>query len=317
MPEPTFLTDTPPCKLVCLGNLCIDDVVQPDGTERPGSMGGDALYGVLAARLFQPQAQLVAPVGDDLPADILLVAIRAAGLATLGLAARPVPTLRNRIQYLTPDERVVTLLSSEQDFEVLSPHGADIPEPYWNAEGFMILAMTLAAQQDLIATARARRGRSVVLALDPQEEYVAGNEDAILAMLRDVDLFMPSLGEVRALLGHADARAAARQFAAFGPSVVVIKMGAAGCLVHDASRGLDLRVAARPVVARDTTGAGDAFCSAFMASYIEDPADLRRCAAAGSVAGAIAVGGVGPASLLDATPAQALARRDIALAETP
>ena len=315
MPEPTSLTDTPICSLVCLGNLCIDDVVQPDGVERPGSMGGDALYGVLAARLFQPQAQLVAPVGADLPADIL-AGIGKAGLSKLGLIARPVPTLRNRIQYLTPDERIVTLLSSEQDFEVLSPHGVDIPEPFWNAKGFMILAMTLAAQQDLIATARARRGRAVVLALDPQEEYIAGNEGAILAMLRDVDLFMPSLGEVRALLGHSDPAAAARQFAARGPSMVVIKLGAEGCLVHDARHGADVRVAAQPVIAQDTTGAGDAFCSAFMACHIEDPADLRRSAAAGSVAAAIAVSGFGPAALFDAIPSQAQALRDTWLAET-
>ena len=315
MPAPTSPAEAADCPLVCLGNLSIDDVVQPDGAECRSAIGGDALYGVLAARLFQPRAELVAPVGDDLPENIRAV-IAQARLSTLGLVRRPVPTLRNQIHYLTPDERVVTLLSSAGDFETLSPRGPDIPEPFWNAAGLVILAMTLAAQQDLIAAARARRGRSVLLALDPQEEYIAGNEAEILETLREIDVFMPSLGEVRALLGHVDPARAARELAAHGPSVVVVKLGADGCLVHDAASGTDLRMQAHPAVARDTTGAGDAFCSAFMASLVEMPHDLRRAAGAGAVAAAIAIGGVGPSSLLAARPAEARAMLDAWLGET-
>ena len=47
--------------LVCLGNFTIDDVVLPDGSERPGCTGGDALYATLAARPGSPRAELVAP----------------------------------------------------------------------------------------------------------------------------------------------------------------------------------------------------------------------------------------------------------------
>jgi hypothetical protein len=63
------LTSDPP-PLICCGNLTLDDVVLPDGTEQPCSVGGDALYGVLAARLFLPEAQMLAPVGHDLPPHV-------------------------------------------------------------------------------------------------------------------------------------------------------------------------------------------------------------------------------------------------------
>lgn len=305
MPAPTFPAE-PPCPLLCLGNLSVDDVVQPDGLDQPGALGGDALYGVLAARLFQPRAEMVAPIGHDLP-DAVRNAIGKAGLSVLGLVPRPVPSLRNRIRYLTHDERVITLLSSERDFDTLSPRGVDIPQPFWQAAGFMILAMTLPAQQELIAAIRARRGSAVVLALDPQEEYIAGNKAEILAMLHDVDLFMPSLGEVRALLGHADPARAAQEFARHGPRLVVVKLGAEGCLVHDAAAGRDIRLPAHPARVLDTTGAGDAFCAAFLAAYLGDPDDLMRAAAAGSVAAAIAVSGLGPAELFAATPQDAQA----------
>ena len=284
--------------LVCFGNLTLDDIVQPDGTEQPRCIGGDALYGVLAARLWQPMAEMVAPIGHDLPARIRTV-IGAARLSQDGLPRRECPTLHSRIVYETQDRRIVTLLSDEADFETLSPRAADVPERFWSARAFMILAMTLSAQQDLVTACRAR-GNGVV-ALDPQEEYITGNEEAIRDLVARVDVFMPSLDEVRRLLGHDDPSRAARTLAALGPRIVVIKMGAQGCLVHDAASDRDFTMPAYPVVPVDTTGAGDAFCSAFLATLLDEPGDLERAAAAGVISAAFAVASYGTAGLLGAT----------------
>lgn len=38
-------------RLVCFGNFTLDDIVLPGGRERPGCIGGDALYAALGARL--------------------------------------------------------------------------------------------------------------------------------------------------------------------------------------------------------------------------------------------------------------------------
>ena len=303
MPEPTSRPDPPAAPpLVCFGNLTLDDIVQPDGTGQARCIGGDALYGVLAARLWQPMAEMVAPVGNDLPAGIRK-AMSAARLSQDGLPQRDCPTLHNRIVYETPDRRIVTLLSDEADFETLSPRPADVPERFWGARAFMILAMTLSAQQDLVAACRAHG--DAVIALDPQEEYVTGNEEAILELVAHVDIFMPSLDEVRRLLGHDDPARAARTLAALGPRIVVVKMGARGCLVHDAASDRDLTMPAYPVVPVDTTGGGDAFCSAFLATFLESPADLEAAAAAAAVSAAFAIASYGTAGLLDATPAKA------------
>ena len=302
MQAPTFPPDP---KLVCLGNFTLDDIMQPDGSEHPSCIGGDALYGVLAARLWQPLSEMVAPVGRDLPMRIRTI-IEAAGLSQDGLPSRDCPTLHNRFVYETQDRRVVTLLSDETDFEILSPRGNDVPARFWNARAFMILAMTLEAQRDLVASCRARS--DAVVALDPQEEYIAGNEAAISALISQVDIFMPSLDEVRRLLGHDDAARAARQFAALGPRIVVVKMGAQGCLVHDAASDRDLAMPAYPVIPVDTTGGGDAFCCGFMAALVEAPADLERAAAVGAVSASLAIMHYGAEGLLQATPAQAASR---------
>ena len=292
-------------RLVCCGNLTIDDIVQPDGTARPGCIGGDALYGVLGARLFEPTAQMVAPMGDDFP-DGIAASITSAGLSHAGVPRRACATMHTRFDYRTHDTRSVTLLSDPADFETLSPCPADVPEPYWDAEGCMILAMTLAAQAEL-ATAWRARSRALV-ALDPQEEYIAGNEAAIMSLVARVDIFMPSLDEVRHLLGHADPAEAAHRFAALGPRIVVIKLGAEGCLVLDASSGRIVRMPAFVQAPVDTTGAGDAFCCAFLASLLSAPTDLHLACSRAAVAASFAISTFGADGLFSATPERAQAR---------
>ncbi|TLU74576.1 carbohydrate kinase family protein [Lichenicoccus roseus] len=297
----------PPPRLVCCGNLSIDDMVHPDGSSHPGCTGGDALFGALGARLVLPETQMLAPVGCDLP-QAMQHAILAAGFAEAGLPRRSRPTLHNRIVYRTYDQREVELLSSEDDFDVLSPYASDIPESFRAAEAFMILAMTLQAQRDLVAGLR-RQGQAL-LALDPQEEYIDGHVDEILDLVAQVDLFMPSLDEVRRLLGHVDAPRAARQFAKLGPGRIVIKMGAQGSLTHDRLTDRDVLMPACPVDLVDTTGGGDAFCSAFVASLVQVPDDLVRASASGATAASFAISDFGIAGLQAADPRLFSGRRD-------
>lgn len=288
--------------LVCLGNFTIDDVVLPDGREKPGCMGGDALYATLGARLWEQSCELVAPVGNDFPADIAK-RMREAGLADAGMSHRDLPTLRNRVEYFADGSRHWTLYASEGEFDKLSPRPMDVPASYRNAGAFMILAMTLSAQQDLVADLRTNTG--AIVALDPQEDYIKGNEAAIRALVSQTDVFMPSAEEVQRLLGRSDWDAAARTLAELGPQVVVIKLGAEGCLIYDRRRDAQFRVPAFPVSnVVDTTGAGDSFCGAFMAHYLQDPTRPEEAARAGAVAASFAVEGYGVDPLFQAIPSR-------------
>ncbi len=285
---------TKPPPLVCCGNLTLDDVILPDGTAQPSSVGGDALYGVLAARLFLPEAQMVAPVGCDLPAHVWAL-IDSAGLSRAGLPPRPCPTIHTRFVYQSADHRIVTLLSDEADFDVLSPRWPDIPPAFRGAPAWLVLAMTLAAQNDLVASLRA--DNAGLIGLDLQEEYIAGNEPAILDLVRHVDVFMPSEAEVRLLLGETDPLSACRMFASLGPRIVVIKRGAEGCFVHDAANDVHFAWPAQAGNVVDTTGAGDAFCAGFMAALSVDRDDVRTAARQGALAARLAVSAFGMSGL--------------------
>ena len=292
-------------RLVCLGNFTIDDVVLPDLTEQPGCTGGDALYATLAARPWQLETQLVAPIGADFP-SIIAAEMTRHGIEDAGMGRRNLPTLHNRVAYFTDGSRKWTLFADEAAFDIQSPLPADIPPSYREADAFLILAMTLAAQQRLVDDLRATT--RALIALDPQEDYILGNEDALKAMIAKVDIFLPSAEEVTRLMGTTDWDAAAQAFAALGPSLVVIKLGAEGCLVHDRLQLRTTRVPAFPVAnVVDTTGAGDSFCGAFMAALLQDRADPVRAARAGAVAASFTVQGYGVAPLFAADPAHMLA----------
>ena len=292
-------------RLVCLGNFTLDDVVLPDGTERLLCTGGDALYATLAARLSEPRSELVAPIGHDFPSCVR-DQMRQAGLDDSGLIRRNLPTLHNRIEYFRDGSRKWTLYSNEEDFDELSPRSTDIPQSYRSAEAFLILAMTLPAQQELVA---GLRPGTATVALDPQEDYIFGNETNIQTMVSGVDVFLPSAEEVQRLLGHNDWSVAARTFAALGPPVIVIKLGENGCLVYDRARDHEIRLPAFPGVSVvDTTGAGDSFCGAFMATYLDDPGRPERAAKAGAVAASFTVSGYGVDPLFAVSPEESARR---------
>ncbi len=285
---------TDPPSLVCCGNLTLDDVRLPDGTEHKASVGGDALYAVLAARLFLTGAQMVAPVGRDLPAHVWAL-IDDAKLSRAGLPVRHCPTIHTCFTYHSADSRTETLLSDAADFDTLSPRMPDIPPSFRGAPAWLVLAMTLAAQRDLVAALRA--SGAPLIGLDLQQEYIAGNERAICDIVGQADVFMPSEAEVRLLLGDDDPLSACRHFAALGPRIVVIKRGALGCFVYDAAADMYFAWPAREGRVVDTTGAGDAFCAGFMASLSVDRADLRQAARQGAYAACLAVSAFGVAAL--------------------
>ena len=281
--------------LVCIGNLTIDEAVSPAG-ERVESVGGDALFAALAARVSGGNPTILAPLGNDaMPA--LLAAIRSADTDPTALPRRDLPTVRNVVRYDEAGGRVWDLVLGDAHFEELWVHPADVSDAVLAAPGLLLCGMALHAQLELSAWLRARTPATVYF--DPQEDYIAGHEAALLDAVRACDVFLPSEIEAIALAGTAELNAAAATFLGLGPQVVVIKLAAAGCLVATSERPEPTVVSADVVEPVDSTGAGDAFCGAFAAEHLRS-GDPYAAAAAGATAARIAVGAPGIGGLLAA-----------------
>lgn len=285
-------------RLLCIGNITIDEAFLPDGTTRADCLGGDALYAALAAKLFEPAVRMLAPLGGDLDRRVI-EEIESAGFAAERLPRRDAPTVRNGVRYFSDGRREWDLRVSEAVFGELSIWPADLDEDAFSCPAVMISAMELEAQ---LATADALRASEArTLYLDLQEDYIEGNEERLRGMIAKSAVFLPSEEEVRRLLGHDDFDRAVRELSSWGPHTVVVKLAERGSLVYDRKTGDTVHVPAAVVRAVDSTGAGDAYCGGFAAVHARtgDPVAAAR---AGSVAAAVAVSGFGVEALLRADP---------------
>jgi len=80
-------------------------------------------------------------------------------------------------------------------------------------------------------------------------------------------------------------------FQRYGIRVFGVKLGAQGCFIADIREAFFLPTLVKGDIV-DTTGAGDAFFSGFLARWL-DGCDLRQCALFGSASAACCIGAVG------------------------
>jgi sugar/nucleoside kinase (ribokinase family) len=141
------------------------------------------------------------------------------------------------------------------------------------------------AELALEALATARRA-SVPTFFDPGPGNPAVDNTWQREALGHSEHLMLNAAEAQRLAGPANPREAARVLRTLGPGLVLIKLGAAGCL---ASRADELVEApALPAVVVDTTGAGDTLDAAVIYAALEG-LDLRSLALLANAAGAAKV----------------------------
>jgi len=116
------------------------------------------------------------------------------------------------------------------------------------------------------------RSRGLAITIDPgSAAFLARLEPG--AFLRWTDgaaVCFPNRDEAAVLVGEADPAVMAARLTRHY-DVVALKLGGAGCLLAVPGRAPVL-VAAHPAQATDTTGAGDAFCAAFMRRWLHSAA---------------------------------------------
>ncbi|RVU22118.1 sugar kinase [Streptomyces antnestii] len=147
--------------------------------------------------------------------------------------------------------------------------------------------------RELVGVALASaRARGVPVSVDPASAGFLAElgPDRFLALAEGVDVLLPSRDEAELLSGARDAEVAAAKLSGRFP-LVVVTSGVAGAVVAQGG-AVRARVPAVPAVARDSTGAGDAFTGAFLAARLRG-AGPREAAGEGCRAGALAVARVG------------------------
>lgn len=240
-----------------VGHLTVDDVVLPDGRTQMRTIGGAVTYAVVGAALVGPPVGAITRVCGDFP-DAGLRRLRASGLP---LHVTPVAgrCLSQWAIYEKDGSRTFLPHPEAGGYDVSSPRVDEAP-PWTGIHALHLAPMPVAYQRPWVEVA-SRHG--ALITLDPHHDSALQDPDDVLPLLPSLTAFLPSALEA-SQLGGDDPVMAAQAFVARGARVAVVKLGADGSVLATAD-GV-WHVPACQVDVTDPTGAGDAYCGAFLAA---------------------------------------------------
>lgn len=289
-------------ELIAVGGLTIDNVIAADGTVGLGQAGGNGAYAAVGALAFVPRVGLVSHQVASYPRAVM-ERLEQGGVDLGGVSWSDdrlstcnwfiYDTAGRREEGMTsppealgeagyPTDRLTPLeiaawrdnLKSRKDDAVsytefrqrhpLSP--AQVPEGWHNARGVHLAPSHLDV---MVAMLELFAPKGALLTADPGWQLAAKTLDEITPILARLDAFLPSEVELTALVPGASVGDGLGVVAQRCQGAVAVKLGSDGVLVWDPAKEMAIAVPAEPVVVRDPTGAGDAFCGGFLAGLVE------------------------------------------------
>lgn len=272
--------------LVSIGSVFIDDVVQPDGRTQMGVLGGGAVHAACGMALWGERPGLAARVGTGLPPHVMPLLERHFELG--GMSPVDFPQIR-AWQIFEEDgtRRELMRVDIVQPFQD-GPIPQSLPQDWKAAKGFYMLLngtqylrwRNLYADQQML--------------WEPNQPYmVREHATEFKKTLARTNIVSPNLLEARNVFGNLTPDSLVREMVANGANVAVLRMGEQGSLLATKAAPRPVYIPAVPVErVVDATGAGNSYCGAFLAGWIQT-GDAVQAARWGAVAGSFAIESTG------------------------
>jgi sugar/nucleoside kinase (ribokinase family) len=286
-------------RIVVVGDIVVDVVLAPDrpmerGTDVPGRVfaraGGSAATAARWIGRLGARSTLVCAVGRDAPGRALVESATADGVTVR--AVRVAGARTGRIGVLVDTDGQRSFVQDRGAALRLRPE--DLRRDWFaDADAVHLPAYSLLGEPlgragtEAIRIAR-ETGALVTVDLASTAPLLALGRRSGIGVIRAAapDLLFATRDEAKALLGH-DYEAGLLELA----PIAVVKRGRKGASIHIRAdrKPLRLDVATTPIVATDTTGAGDAFDAGFLVGWLDGrrrglapAAALRRGAVSGN-----------------------------------
>ncbi len=278
--------------ILVVGSVAFDSIETPHGKVHK-CLGGAATHFALAASYFT-DVRVIAVVGEDFGPEQEAVFTKR-GIDTRGIEHADGLSFHWTGEYSGNLNEAKTLGT---DLNVFADFEPKIPEAYLDSE-YLFLANI---DPKLQAKVRAQMPNAKLVCGDTMNYWIADHRDALLEVLKELDVLLINDGEVRMLSGEHNTVRGAEKVLAMGPKSLVVKHGEYGATAFFSSRFFPhaetspkpFRAPALPLAeVVDPTGAGDSFAGGFygyLASQPElTPAAYRRALFYGGVMGSFAV----------------------------
>ena len=281
-----------PFDIVALGEALIEfnqrDPAQPVYHR---GVGGDTSNCVIAATRQGARCAYLTQVGDDTFGAELLALWQREGVDTQGV--RSVAGAPTGLYFVSHGPQGHEFTYRRHDSAATRMTPADLPRDLiagakWLHVSGISLAISESARATVLeAIALARAGGTRISFDLNYRPRLWSRELALevtLRVLRDTDLFLPSVDEIETLAGVGDPHGVIRWGHEHGARQVALKLGARGALVSDGSTVTEVPPFA--VSPLDATGAGDCFAGTTLARLARGDT-LPQAAAVANVAAAL------------------------------
>jgi sugar/nucleoside kinase (ribokinase family) len=266
-----------PSSVLIVGSMALDNVRTPAGNVTD-ALGGAADYSSVAASFFSP-VQIVGVVGDDFPQEHLDF------LASRNIDISGVQTIAGGktfrwAGYYDFDLNIAHTLDTQ--LNVFADFQPQLPASHQNAEYVFLANIDPELQLDVLKQVKSPK----LTVCDTMNFWIEGKRDALIEVLKHVDIAFMNDAEARQLTGKLSVVKAAKALQELGPKTVIIKKGEHGALLfsgddHFAAPSYPLEDIADP------TGAGDTFAGGFIGYVAQqnntNTQTLRQAVVYGSV----------------------------------
>ncbi len=266
-----------------LGSLALDSVETPFGREEE-ALGGSASYAAIASSFFC-DAKIHSAIGEDFPKEYVEL-LQENGVDLSEVEVLQGKTFRWKARYKAQMDHAYTLRT---ELGVFSDY--DLSEERPPIKGDILLANIDPELQEKFLSFYDFSG---IVACDTMGHWISTKKNAILKLLRKVDIFLLNDAEAREISGERSLLDAARYLNSKGAGMVVIKKGENGILFF--KKGLHFMLPGYLVGGvQDPTGAGDSFAGGMMGYLSSSERELndiilRRALVYGSIIASFAVG---------------------------
>jgi sugar/nucleoside kinase (ribokinase family) len=239
--------------LLVVGSVAFDSVQTPFG-KKEKVLGGSANFFSMAASLLT-NVQLVGVVGEDFPRDHVEF-LKGRGIDVSGLETVPGKTFHWSGKYDFNLNEAHTLDTQLNVFATFSPK---LPAAFKKPDHLFLANIDPELQLNVLQQVE----RPKLVALDTMNYWISGKRDALLKVLKHVDLLFVNDAEARQLSGEHNVVKAGAAIRKMGPKTVIIKRGEYGALMLQ--QGHAFYSPAYPLEdVFDPTGAGDTFAGGVM-----------------------------------------------------
>lgn len=299
--------------IAVLSHVLVDDISLPDGRHVLGQLGGAGTYAAVGAALAADPGDrvgIVCGVGADF-GDLNLGWLRSYGIDVGAMSVRGPQTPRSRIEYRHESDRSESPTLGAAHRNAMRPDPDDVPTSWKPLQGIYLFQDDDHSIFDRMAGATAPD--SAVLWEIDVDCCRPDRWESVSELLPRVDWLSINVAEARSLCQRDDPLDCALMLQDAGAARVALRMGARGALLLDGSQVIRCGIAQGVVV--DTTGAGNAYGGALLASWLRSRNAVQASMLAAAVSSFV-IEQYGPPAT-PPTPAAVAARTATVVAHSP